>query len=108
MAIVRKNGVADVPKIGVADVTKIGVADVRVGILTQSKRGQAFVGLPSIYTNGHLDCHRYIQMETWGCRHLVSRNVSTVVENEDSSMSDTSPAQSVSEVPHQYARVRSD
>lgn len=58
-----------------------------------------------------LDCHRCffeIQMETWGCRHLVSRNVSTVVENEDSSMSDTSPAQSVSEVPHQYARVRSD
>ena len=36
MAIVRKNGVADVPKIGVADVTKIGVADVRVAIVTQS------------------------------------------------------------------------
>ena len=33
MAIVRKNGVADVPKIGVADVTKIGVADVRVAIV---------------------------------------------------------------------------
>ena len=39
MAIVRKNGVADVPKIGVADVTKIGVADVRVAIVTQSVVG---------------------------------------------------------------------
>ena len=33
MAIVRKNGVADVTKKGVADVAKIGVADVRVAIV---------------------------------------------------------------------------
>ena len=39
MAIVRKNGVADVTKKGVADVTKIGVADVRVAIVPTPKEG---------------------------------------------------------------------